>query len=153
MNGLHYVGIALLVIGGILLLWTLRALVRRRALLRNPVKVEGVVIHERHVLPSGDSVSAGKYYVTVRYETRDGKAFERNLPAFNKSRPIGAVIPLVYQRDKPENVVDAELRWTDLVTGAIGSLIFLGIGAALYFGVEGTQPTPAESSKATHNQP
>jgi hypothetical protein len=59
---------------------------------------------------------------------------------------------LVYQRGKPENVVDAELRWSDLVAAAIGSLIFFGIGALLYCCVEGRQANPTESAKATESR-
>src|SRR5262249_38048702 len=141
--------------GGFLLLWTLRALVRRRALLRDPVKIEGVVIRVRHVVTRSSeavySPGPGKFYATVRYETEEDKTIERELPPTSDSSEcqIGAVVRLVYQRGNPANVVYADMRWADLVFTAIGSLIVLGIGALLCFCVDGTQPKPADGRRVS----
>jgi Protein of unknown function (DUF3592) len=142
MNGLNYIGVLLLCIGVFLSLWTVRALVRRRALLRNPVKVNGVVIRVRHMAPSSsDSVGTsdpGKFYATIRFETAHHQTIERELPPTRDSSEcqMGAVVRLVYQRGDPANVVYAEMRWADLVKSGIGSVIVLGIGALLCFCVD-----------------
>ena len=143
MHALNYVGLVLLGVSGLLSLWTVRELFRRRALLRDPVKVRGVVIRVRHVRPANtDSVGTsdpGQYFATVRYETEDRQTVERELPPTRDSSEcrIGSVIRLVYQRGHPSNVVYADMRWADLVKSGIGSLIFFGIGALLYFCVDG----------------
>ncbi len=148
---LNYFGAVLLGIGGLLLLWTLRALVRRRALLRNPVKVDGVVIGVCHVTSNGsneavDSSDPGKFYATVRYETKEGKTIERELAPTSDSSEcqIGADVRLVYERGNPANVIYAGIRWADLRASAIGSLIILGIGTLLCFCVDATQAKPAD---------
>src|SRR5262245_12055982 len=138
MSALNQLGVVLLGLGRLLLLWTLRALVQRRALLRTPVKVDGLVIRVRSVASSSDHsapLTPSKFYPTVRYETNEGKTIERELPPTRDSTEcqIGAVIRLVYQRGNPANVVYADLRWADLVSTVIGSLIVLGIGALLCF--------------------
>jgi hypothetical protein len=139
MKALNYFGVVLMCTGGLLSLWTMRELVRRRALLRDPVKVNGMVIRVRHVRPTNaDSVGTSRpeqYFATVRFETEDGQSIERELPPTRDWREcqIGALVRLVYQRCNPANVVYADMRWADLRKSAIGSLIFLGIGALLCF--------------------
>jgi hypothetical protein len=151
MNWFNYFGVMLMGLGGLLSLWTLGALVRRRALLRDPVKVEGLVMCVRHVAPgSSDTSSPGKFYATVRYETDEGSTIECELPPTSDSTEcrMGAVIPLVYQRGDPANVVYAGMRWADLVTTALGTLIVLGIGALLYFCVDESPAKPTGSTQA-----
>lgn len=154
MSALNQLGVVLLGLGGLLLLWTLRALVQRRALLRTPVKVDGLVIRVRSVASSSDHsapLTPSKFYPTVRYETNEGKTIDRELPPTRESSEcrVGAVIRLVYQRGNPANVVYADLRWGDLVSTLIGSLIVLGIGALLCFCVEGTRKKPANGATST----
>jgi hypothetical protein len=152
MIGLNYVGVSLLGLGGLFSLWTLRAFVRRRALLRDPVKVEGVVIRVRHEMSSSDEAGSsypGRFHATVRFKTEEGNSIERELPPTRDSTEcrMGAVIPLVYQRGCPRNVVYADMRWADLVSSAIGTLIILGFGALLYFCVEATPAKPPASAQ------
>jgi hypothetical protein len=147
MNGLNYFGVALLGLGGIFGLWTLRAIARRRALLQNPVRVKGEVVRVRHVAPSaGDTGtnSPGKYYATARYKSYDGSVIERELPATSDSSDceVGALVRLVYQRGDPANVIYADMRWKDLVFGAFGALIVLVIGALLCFCVDAAPGEP-----------
>jgi hypothetical protein len=152
MIGLNYLGMVLLGLGGLLSLWTLRGIVRRRALLRDPVRVKGEIVRVRHVAASDtDTVSTsspGKFYATVRYQTEARQTLERELPPSGDPDKfqVGAVLRLVYQRGDPANVVDADLRWADLVLIAIGSLIVLGIGALLCFCVEGNPAQPADDA-------
>jgi hypothetical protein len=86
---------------------------------------------------------------TNTLETEEGKTIARELPPTSDSSEcqIGAVVRLVYQRGNPANVVYAAMRWRDLVFGAIGSLIVLGIGALLCFCVEATQATPPDGTR------
>ncbi len=152
---LNYIGVALLGLGGLLLLWTLRALMRRRALLRNPVKVDGEVVRVREVVSRSSDSTGGsdsvKFYATVRYETEDGQTMERELAPTRISSEcqIGAFIRLVYERGNPANVINEEIRWADLVNSAIGSLIVLGLGALLCFCVYGTEAQPADGPTPT----
>ena len=143
MNALNQVGLVLLVLGGLLSLWTIRELVRRRALLRDPVKIRGRVMHVRHVRPTNtDSVATsdpGQYFATVRYETEDHQIVERELPPTRDSSEchVGAIVHLAYERGNPSNVVYADMRWADLVKSGIGSLIVLRIGALLCLCLDG----------------
>jgi hypothetical protein len=152
MNGLNYFGFVLMGLGGLLLLWTLRALVQRRALLRDPVKVEGVVSGVRHVPASStDSVGTsdpGQYFATVRYETEESETVEHELlPTHDASEcEIGAVVQLLYQRGNPANVVYGDMPWGDIWSAVIGSLICLGIGALLCFCVHPTQAKSADGA-------
>jgi len=143
MHALNYVGLLLLGISGLLSVWTVRELFRRKALLRDPVKVRGLVVRVRYVPPTNtDSVATsdpGRYYATVRYETEDRQTVERELPATRDCSEcrVGAAVRLAYQRGFPSNVIYAHMRWADHVKSGIGSLIFLGIGALLCFCVNG----------------
>ena len=142
MKPLNYVGVVLLGFGGVLSLWTMREQLRRRALLRDPVKVQGIIIRVRHVRPTDtDSVGTsrpGQYFATVRYQTKDRQTIERELPATSDSSECrrGAAVQLVYQRGNPRNVVYGDMRWGDLRKSTIGSLVFFVIGALLCFCVD-----------------
>jgi hypothetical protein len=138
MSGLNLFGLVLLGLGGILLIGTVRGIVRRRSLLNNAARVKGRIVHIRHVAAnSGDSYDPGRFFPTVQY-TVLRQMYERELPPSGDPDKWknGAVIRLVYDRGNPVNVVDAELRYADLNIALIGSLLVLGIGALLFFFVE-----------------
>jgi hypothetical protein len=136
---LNYVGAALMGLGGILAIWVLHSVRRRRALLRHPVHVRGEVVHIRHVVSTNDSPSSpGRFYPTVRFRSEDGQTIERELPPSGllDKWKIGDVVRLVHERGNPRNVIDEQLRWGDLIASAVGTLLVLGLGALLCFFVE-----------------
>jgi hypothetical protein len=143
---IHYLGLGLIAISSVLLLRVAFAFRRRRALLRNPVRVKGEVVRIRHVEPaSSDSSSVpqyGKFYPTVRYKAEGGRRMEQELLASSDPAKwkVGDVLRLVYQRGNPSNVVEEELRWSDLVSTTVGSLIMLAIGVAMCLCEESTPP-------------
>ncbi len=145
MSTLNYLGVALVGLGVVLMLWLLRATSLRWALLRHPVRVQGKVVSIRWVTSSSDDrPGQGKFYPTVRYQSADGQTLERELPATGNPDKwkVGQPVRLIHQRGNASNVVDEELRWADLVAGAIGSLIVIGIGILVWFFVESTPATP-----------
>jgi hypothetical protein len=147
MNGLNIFGLVLLAIGGLSLLWSMRGIVRRRALLANPVRVEGRVIRLREESPSNTECGQSpKIFASVQYMTKDGQSLERELPASNEENKwqVGQSLRLIYQRGNPANVVDEELAWADLVKAVIGSLIVLGFGVLLCFFTVDMTPGPTK---------
>jgi hypothetical protein len=146
MVAIHYLGVALIALSAILLARTALDALRRRAVLRDPVRVNGEVIRVRHVEPASSDSSttppSGKFYPTVRYKAEDGRQLEKELVPSNDPGKwkVGQVIRLVYQRGKPSNVVDRELGWADLVATTVGSLFILAVGVAMCL-TEPSSPT------------
>jgi len=138
MSPLNYLGLTLIALGGILFVRNLGAFWSRRALFRNAVRVKGQVVRMRLVEGSDSNDSptpdSGKYYATVQYKT-ERRSYERELPPSRDAAKwkVGDTVRLIHERGNPANVIDAELRWADLISTAIASLVFVCIGVALAF--------------------
>jgi hypothetical protein len=137
MGAIHGLGVALTAFSALLLGRVALDVRRRRAVLRDPVRVKGEVVRVRRVEPAAPDSSSvaeqAKFYPTVRYRTEDGRRLEKELLPSGDSETwkVGEVIRLVHQRGNPSNVVEQDRRWADLVTTTVASLIVLMIGIAL----------------------
>jgi hypothetical protein len=134
MNGLQGIGLASMIAGVCLVLYSGRALVRRRALLSNAVRTKGKVIRLRQ-LHGSDDTSSTTIIPVVRYKANDGLTYERGLPATHDEDQfkVGATVALLYEEGNPTNVTDTNCRWQDLSCMTVMSLLILAFGAALYF--------------------
>ena len=152
----------LLILGWLLVLWglwlvqrTFRSLLRRRALLRNPVRVSGKIIKLEDTATEGDLVPTQA--PVVRYRAQDAQFYElRLLPRMvDEGSRAGSAMTVFYERGNPGNAVHA-LRMWDVNLACALSLIPVLAGAGLILtshqdASAAAPATPAASANKSHH--
>ena len=106
MGGAGFVGIILLVVGGLLLAGHLIGAARTRRFLRNGADAQGVVVDlNRYVTRGSDGRSARSVQPGVAFDLPDGRqvTFEDALGTSWEPYELGAVVPVKYDPGDPED--------------------------------------------------
>jgi hypothetical protein len=144
-TGNQIIGLVCMALGALGVWHVIRAMLRRRALLRNAVSTKAEVIRLR-LATVGDSNGPDWYVPTVRF-TADGGDVEVDLDATRdeKSYAVGRKVRIQYQKGDSSNVVAADLvkvgsvgRWIALVL----VLLVLVFGLLLLSGKYGFRFVP-----------
>lgn len=111
-----------------------RSRARRRALLRNCVRVIGRVVRLDDTTTEGDVAATSA--PVVRYSAQDGKAHEIALPPRHDtdSVRVGTSVPVFYERGNPKNAVHVKRMW-DVNLACALSFIPVVIGAGIIYTV------------------
>lgn len=129
MGGAGFVGIILLLVGGLLLAGYLIGAARTRRFLRNGADAQGVVVDlNRYVTRGSDGRSARSVQPVVAFDLPDGRqvTFEDALGTSWEPYELGAVVPVKYDPGDPEDarIVDSSFRASG------GNAVFLLFGGA-----------------------
>ena len=137
MGGLQIFGLICMAGGLGCMFSALRAMARRRAVRRNPIRKKARVLRLELTPSSGDDGPAW-YIPWVQFRGQDGHTYEGPLPEIRDTQRyrVNRTVPVLYERGNPPNFIDASSEWTETAAHVIGltlSVLFFGMGAALVF--------------------
>jgi hypothetical protein len=129
---------------------------RRRALRRNAIQVNGVIV--KHVPierddDSDDYSAPGMYEPIVRYKGSDGRSHEIVLDGTrdDKQFGIGKRVTIYYEKGNPANATECLTRMWDVYLSVIASIGILLLGLMLFYRTYEPSPSgvPTESRSLT----
>ncbi len=126
MTGYDYFGFGSCTLGAACGLHALRAVVRRRAIRRDGVRVKAEVISLTFTHTGDDDPDY--YRPVVRFADRNSQSHDVPLlitPDTKKYR-VGRKVPIIYQADKPQNVINPDENTSEIAAITINtSLAFV----------------------------
>lgn len=110
----------------VLLASAVAGLWRRWRLLSDPITVDGVVEEVHPVGGQDASVPMVMLRVACAHAGRQGSLWVTRVGREAEEMGIGAVVPVICQRDMPSNVIDARSRpWDDVIGPVVLAVLLL----------------------------
>ena len=106
--------------------YAIRLMLRRRAVLQDPVHAKGTIIR-LEIVPSDEGPD---YFTpTVEYRADDDSTHEGKLTITTdvNAYAVGKRVPIIYQRGDPRNLIDPNFGWAEHVA----HLLILTVGLLL----------------------
>ena len=130
MNWLAYLGVVVFVLGLSLVYGGLREWMKRRAVLRHPVKRKAKIL-QLEPTENADGDFHDWYVPIVSYSDDHGRSYTARLPPIcNKSEyPVGKSIGVLYQRDQPANIIEQNKGVTNSLSISCGVGLWHILGA------------------------